>query len=228
MKRHSAIAAALAVFVLGTTARGGEAPRIQQDRWELHIQRFEAQDRLAPPAPGGVVFVGSSSIVRWDLSSAFPELEPAPINRGFGGSQMSDAARYVDRIVIPHRPRVIVLYEGDNDLTSPASPEQIAAEFDRFADAVHAALPGTRILVIAIKPSVQRWALIEKARAANALIRRRCDTELWLTFVDVETPMLGADGRPRPELYLEDGLHLSPEGYRIWNEALRPLLTGSR
>jgi lysophospholipase L1-like esterase len=226
MKRLRTGAAALAIaWLVGSGAAAGQAVG---DRWEPSIQRFEAQDEAASPVPGGVVFVGSSSIVRWDLVSAFPELEPAPINRGFGGSQMSDAARYVDRIVIPHRPRLIVLYEGDNDLTSPASPEQIAAEFDRFADAVHAALPGTRILVIAIKPSVQRWALIEKARAANALIRRRCDTELWLTFVDVETPMLGADGRPRPELYLEDGLHLSPEGYRIWNEALRPLLTGSR
>ena len=194
------------------------------DRWEAAIRKFEDQDRVSPPPQHGVVFVGSSSIVRWDLAKGFPELGASAINRGFGGSQMGDAARYANRIVIPYKPRIVVFYEGDNDLPTSDTPAQIAGQFTRFVADVHAALPDTRIIVIGVKPSLQRWALIEKARAVNALIRKECDAQSFLTYVDVERPMLGPDGKPRPELYVEDGLHMTPEGYRIWNTAVRPLV----
>jgi lysophospholipase L1-like esterase len=42
--------------------------------------------------------------------------------------------------------------------------------------------------------------------------------------VDVFTPMLGPDGKPRPELYVADGLHMTPAGYAIWKAAVTPAL----
>jgi lysophospholipase L1-like esterase len=195
------------------------------DRWETDIKKFEDADHASPPPKDGVVFVGSSSIVRWNLQQAFPELGAAAINRGFGGSVIADAVHYADRIVIPYRPRMIVLYSGDNDLVTTDTPEQIAAHYKDFLDKVHGSLPQARIVVISIKPSVQRWAAIDKARAANALIRTSCESQPWVTYLDVEAAMLGADGKPRPELYVQDGLHMTSEGYKIWTAALRPLLS---
>ncbi len=200
------------------------APAKAEDRWEPAIRTFEAQDKIGAPPQHGVVFVGSSSIVRWDVAKAFPELGASAINRGFGGSVMSDVVRYASRIVIPYRPRAVVLYEGDNDLVTTDTPADIAAQFTTFVDEVHGAVPEARIIVIGVKPSLQRWAQIDKGRAVNALMRKECEARPYLTYVDVERPMLGADGKPRPELYVADGLHMTPEGYRIWNAAIRPLV----
>jgi hypothetical protein len=100
------------------------------DRWEITIAAFEAEDKLAPPPKDAVVFIGSSSIRLWDLKKSFPDL--VALNRGFGGSQMSDAVKYARRIFTPYKPRLIVLYEGDNDLNAGKSPTQVAADFEEF------------------------------------------------------------------------------------------------
>ena len=191
-------------------------------RWEPAIAKFEAQERVNPSPPGGVVFFGSSTIVLWDLKKYFPEL-PA-INRGFGGSQMADARYYVGRAVMPLRPRVVVVYSGDNDLAAGKSPEDIAAEFRDLCRLIHSQLPETRIIVLGVKPSLARAHLLEKQRMVNRLLRTQCERDPRLRFVDTERLMLGADGTIRKELLAKDGLHLNEEGYRVWTEALRPLL----
>ncbi|MGH9203003.1 MAG: GDSL-type esterase/lipase family protein, partial [Vicinamibacterales bacterium] len=189
---------------------------------EKDIAAFEAADKVSPPPQGEIVFVGSSTIRRWDLASSFPDLKA--INRGFGGSEMADATRYVDRIVIPYSPRLVVVYSGDNDIGATTS-EQIAISFERFVRAVHARLPQTRIVVIGIKPSPLRWAQIDRMRMANAMIRAFCERDDRVAFVDVDQPMLGWDEKPRRELYVEDGLHLTPPGYQVLATLLRPFLT---
>jgi lysophospholipase L1-like esterase len=216
------IATIFVLFSAGLVARQAAAPAV--DKWEADIAKFEAQDRQTPPPQNGVVFVGSSSIVRWNLAQSFPELGANAINRGFGGSLMADAARYVDRIVIPYQPRLVVLYEGDNDLMTADTPEQINAQFTTFLDKVHAGVPDAKVVAIGVKPSVQRWAKLDRVRAINALMRAEASRRAYVTFVDVEKPMLTADGKARPELYVEDGLHMSPAGYEIWNAAVGPLL----
>jgi lysophospholipase L1-like esterase len=192
------------------------------DPWAETMAAFEKQDRETPPKPGGIVFVGSSSIMRWDLARYFPNVPV--INRGFGGSQIIDSANHVDVLVIRHRPRTIVFYAGDNDVAAGKSPEQVAADFKTFAAKVHAALPASRIAFIGIKPSILRWTLKEKMREANALIRTLCEDDDRLGFVDVDGAMLGWDETPRKDLYIEDGLHLTPKGYELWTVLVRPFL----
>jgi lysophospholipase L1-like esterase len=192
--------------------------------WEAAIRRFEEQDRKQPPPQGGVLFVGSSSIRLWDLAKSFPGLPV--LNRGFGGSQLADAVQFAPRIVLPHKPRVVVLYAGDNDIASGRTPEQVFEDYRRFVAVVHAGLPAARILFLAIKPSFARWRLVDRMRAANRLIQEHATTDPRLGFVDVHTPMLGADGQPRRELFQPDGLHLSAQGYELWASLLRPLLAG--
>ena len=193
------------------------------DRWESAIAAFEAEDEATPPPKNAVVFIGSSSIRLWDLKKSFPDL--VALNRGFGGSQMPDAVQYARRIVTPYRPRLIVLYEGDNDLNAGKSPTQVAADFDQFLKIVRAELPTTPLVVIGMKPSPSRWKIIEQQRETNRLLADRCATDGKARFLDVERPMLGSDGQPKPEIFRADKLHLNDEGYKIWNELLRPLLT---
>lgn len=198
------------------------AVRSYSSRWEDAVRRFEESDREQSPPAGGVLFIGSSSIRLWDVASSFPDLPV--INRGFGGSEVADAAQFADRIVIPYRPQTIVLYAGDNDISRDKPPVCVHTDFREFVSRVHTALPEARILFIAIKPSLARWKLIHRIRAANSLIRLDCERDPLLTYVDVEPSMLGDDGRPRRELFRDDGLHLNRAGYALWSDLVRPHL----
>jgi lysophospholipase L1-like esterase len=203
------------------TAEAAAAPA-GPERWEEAIQAFEQADRANPPAKGQIVFVGSSSARRWPLEESFPGLDV--LNRGFGGSQISDSLHYADRFLIPLEPRTIVFYAGDNDLAGGKSPQTVAQDYRAFAALIHDRLPQTKIVFIAIKPSIQRWNLVETMREANALIRAQIEADDRAVFVDVDAPMIGADGKPRPELFVEDGLHMTPEGYVLWASLVRPHL----
>jgi uncharacterized sulfatase len=191
-------------------------------RWEKEVQAIEHRDREKAPAPGGVVFAGSSSIRLWDLTKSFPDV-PA-INSGFGGSQIADVTHFAGRLVLKHKPRAVVFYAGDNDIAAGKSPAQVADDFRAFAAAVHRDLPKTKVLFLAVKPTPARWRLFDVQTRANALVESYCRGIEWLQFVDVVKPMLGADGKPRPELYALDGLHLNEQGYKVWAELLRPHL----
>jgi lysophospholipase L1-like esterase len=204
-----------------TSFYGADAPA-DPGRWEKAIAAFERADHGKSPPKQAVLFVGSSSIRLWDLARSFPDT--VMLNRGFGGSQLADAAHFVPRIVVPYEPRLVVLYSGDNDLAAGKTPDQVLADFRAFERAVHAGLPKTPILVLSIKPSLRRWALWERMQRANALIEACCRQDPRLRYLDVATPMLGQDGQPRPELFREDGLHLNDKGYALWASLLRPYL----
>ena len=192
-------------------------------QWEADIQRFEAADRTSPPAPGALVFVGSSSIRMWEtLQTDFPGLPV--LNRGFGGSELSDVVQFADRIVVPYKPRVVVVYAGDNDLAAGETPAQVFEDFRSLVAIVRQKVPEARIAFVAIKPSLARLNIMDKARETNALIRDYVRSDDMLAYVDVFTPMLDANGQPRRELFLEDGLHMNAKGYSIWRDLIAPVL----
>lgn len=192
--------------------------------WEKSIAAYEEKDRmLGAPPPGGIVFVGSSSIVKWTtLATDFPGLPV--INRGFGGSEIQDSTYYASRVIFPYKPRAVVFYAGDNDIAAGHTNEQVVGNFHTFARKVRAALPETRILFLAIKPSPSRWKSEERIVAANKAIAEWISTQTNMEFIDVHTPMLGPDGMPRPELYGPDKLHMTAEGYRLWTGIVAPFL----
>jgi lysophospholipase L1-like esterase len=212
-----------AVFVLALLAPLPSWAQPPSDRWEKYVAAYEAADLASPPPKGEIVFVGSSTMRRWDVASYFPDLKI--INRGIDGTELSDAVKYVDRLVLRHEPRLVVLYAGDNDISVGELSEQVAADFERFVRAVHARLPQTRILYVGVKPSLLRWVQIDRMRMVNQVIRTICQRDDRLGFVDLDGLMLGWDEKPRRELFVEDGLHLSPLGYQIWTSVLRPFLT---
>lgn len=176
------------------------------------FQKWDAQNAV-PQDP--VVFVGSSSIVRWSTADDFPGLPV--VNRGFGGSHISDVNKYIEETVLKYKPALVVFYAGNNDIGSGKSAAQVVADYRRFVDAVLTRKPDTQILFISIHPSIQRWARWPEMRDANAQIKKYSDEHPALHFVDIAPPMLGANGQPMPQLFVEDGLHLTPAGYAVWN-----------
>ena len=193
-------------------------------RWEPEILAFEATDKTNPPASHAVLFIGSSSIRYWtNIESAFPGHQV--FRRGFGGSELSDAVAFADRILVKYRPHMVLVYAGDNDIANGKSPQCVLAEFKTFARKIHAALPGTVIGYIAIKPSLARRTLIERMKNANELIRNYIrQNSQNMVFVDVFNPMLDSAGAPQPGLFAPDGLHLNEKGYKLWASMIMPVL----
>jgi lysophospholipase L1-like esterase len=189
-----------------------------EQRWKRELDAFAAADRQQMPPPGGVLFVGSSSIRFWTgLETAFAD-QPVVIKRGFGGSRLSESADLVHRLVLPYQPRLVVLYAGENDIHEGTSPSELLAHFKRFVQQVQGTLPATRVAYMAIKPSPSRLAFMAAMREANLLIQTHVLQHDNLDYIDVHTAMLDNDGRPRPELFVRDQLHLSAEGYGLWRQ----------
>ena len=206
---------------IGSSSQSGlEYAQARAMRWKESFEQFAAADRAHAPKPGGVLFVGSSSIRLWDsLEQDFRAL-PVVTKRGFGGSRLSDCSDHVARLVLPYKPRLVIVYAGDNDLAEGATPAEVLASFKRFVDGVHRDLPETRIAYLSIKPSPLRATLMEQARAANRLIETYSASVPNLDYIDIYSKMVDADGRPRPELFAADMLHLNRAGYALWRHEI--------
>ena len=200
-------------------------PMARRGLWERQISAFEQADRLNPPNAGVIVFTGSSSIRFW--STLADDMKPLDvINRGFGGSQIAQVNQYVSRIVLPYRPRAVVLYAGDNDLAIPwlKTPQQVLGDFKQFVDVIHANLPETWIYFVSIKPSLRRWASWQKIKRTNELIEQYSRTQPRVQFIDIDSAMLDPQGKPRAELFRKDGLHMNAQGYTLWTSIIKPVL----
>jgi lysophospholipase L1-like esterase len=212
------LALTLLVFSFGAAAKDSD-----HAKWNADIQAFEASDNIHPAPANAVLFIGSSSIRFWKtLAADFPRYRV--INRGFGGSDLDDATAFADRIVTPYHPAALVMYAGDNDLQDGDSPAQVRDDFAAFVGKVRQAQPELPIAFIAIKPSVARVALLPSILQANTLIRQWAMTQKNVAFLDVVPSMLNAQGQPRADLFIEDGLHMNAKGYALWVAQVKPWL----
>jgi lysophospholipase L1-like esterase len=198
-----------------------EAPDPDPARFAEAIETFEVWDTKNSFPENGILFVGSSSIRFWPTASAFPG-KPI-INRGFGGSEISDVIHYHARVVTPYAPSTIFLYVGDNDIAGGKSAAQVFDDYKEFIALVEAELPDTKVFFISIKPSVLRWDYWPTMQEANALVREYAARHPNLGFVDLASPLLGENGKPK-DVFIDDGLHLNEYGYQLWQEALGPYL----
>jgi lysophospholipase L1-like esterase len=192
------------------------------DKWEKDIVAFEEKDKASPPPQNEIVFVGSSTVRMWKTAEAFPDLKV--LNRGFGGSQISDSVKYADRIILPYKPRIVVVFAGGNDINVGKAPEQVAEDFKSLVGRIHAALPKTKVYYISLFPNVKRREQDAKCVKVNELIQAFLKTDERLGYIDTAKAMRAADGGPRPELLADDGLHMNPDGYKIWNEIVGAVL----
>ena len=192
-------------------------------KWEKEIAAFEAKDRANPPKPGGIVFVGSSSIRMWStLEQDFPK--HTVVNRGFGGSEIEDSVYFAERIIYPHAPRMIVMYAGGNDINGGKLPAKVADDFRAFVEKVRQKFPEVQVAYISIAGNPKRWAQVEKVKDANARIKEYCGKVPGLKFIDTYSAMLGPDGLPKPDIFRDDQLHMNAAGYQIWTGIVGPEL----
>jgi lysophospholipase L1-like esterase len=224
------MALCLPLTMPGATFAQGVAPpaakSVEQSpsaKWEKDIRAFEEADRKAPPPKGAILFIGASSTRRWTtLAEDFPEYKV--INRGFGGSQTADSVYYADRIVIPYKPRVIVLQTGGNDINAGKTAAQVLADFQAFVSKVRAELPDTRIAFTSLSPSPRRWEQAEEQKKANRLVQDYVRAGRNLDYIELWDQFLGPDGKPREDLFVEDRLHNNAGGYKIRAQVVRPHL----
>lgn len=192
-------------------------------RWEKEIAAFEAADRANPPAKGGIVFTGSSTIRGWKtLATDFPDHHV--INRGFGGSQIADATHFADRYIIPLAPRMIVLRSGMNDIHSGKSAQRVFEDYQDFVANVRAKLPNVEILFIGVAPAPVRWEQRHKDKQLNTLVEEYTKLTPGLRYVETYDTTVNPDGSPREELFVKDRLHFNAEGYKLLIERVRPAL----
>ncbi len=197
----------------------------QINAFENEIKAFEAKDSMNPPAAGQILLYGSSTIRFWEsCETDFKNKNLKVVNRGFGGSQTSDANLFFDRVVVPHKPKYIFFYEGDNDINAGKSVETAFGDTKTFIKKVKTQLPNTRIVFFAIKPSPSRIQHFNKQKEFNRRLWQYVQKEKGLYFIDTFTRMLGKDGKPDPQLFRADMLHMKPEGYVIWTKEVLKFL----
>ncbi len=226
MKRLSSTAIILLSILSPAVAQDGPrsyAEARDYSKWEKEVAAYEESDRKAAPPKDGILFIGSSTIRLWKtLAEDYPDLKV--INRGFGGTEIADSIHFADRLIFPHEPKQIFLRAGGNDIHNGRTPKQVARDFAEFVRVVHKRLPKTEILYISVSPAPSRWGETDKYRELNRLIREMALEMPRVGFVDTFDMVLRPDGSARPELFVKDRLHFSPEGYTLLRERVWPFL----
>jgi len=189
------------------------------------IQQFRKQDSVQTPPSNAILFVGSSSFTRWtDVQNYFPGY--TIINRGFGGSTLVDVLRYEEDVIFKYNPKQILIYCGENDFASSdtITPTTVFNRFKTLFSEIRTVYPKVPIAYISMKPSPSRWNLRDKFMTGNHLIEDYLKKQKNAQFISVWKPMLGSDGKPKKELFVEDNLHMNAQGYAIWQKIIQSTL----
>lgn len=191
---------------------------------EQEIQAFKKLDRIHPKPQNGILFIGSSSLRKWtNLEKTFAAYHA--INRGFGGSTLTDAIFYVDDLIGPYQPRQVVIYSGENDIAYKNVPaDTVLNRFKTLFTLIRQKLPLVPIAFISIKPSPSRAKFQQTIIESNKLIKKYLRGQPKTAFIDIYDLMLNQKKQMRPELYVEDQLHMNEKGYEIWTKAIKPYL----
>lgn len=199
--------------------------RAEVTNWQAFVE-YRSKDH--PPKSGAVICIGSSQMGNW--KSVAEDLAPLTVyNFGIGGSKMKDAAeQFVDHLVVPFKPRAVILYEGSNDIAAGVTPEEFLKQFKELHKKLHQALPETRLYVLGIVPSpgkrFEKWDSIQRA---NENLKSECAGKPLLTYLDTTSPLLGADGQPKMDCFLPKNIHLNATGYKVWTSVIAPIVVSA-
>ena len=173
-----------------------------------------------PPKPGSIICIGSSHMQYWN--SVNDDLSPLTVyNYGVGGSHMNHAADlFVDHLVIPFKPRAVILNEGSNDIRAGIKPDKILANFRNFHSKLHSALPKTRLYVIGVVPNPNK-KIAKDLLKTNELLSKECTAHnSYMTFIDVTWKLV----KPDKNLFKPGDIHMTPTGYKVWKSAIAPII----
>lgn len=205
------------LFAVGVRAQSLEA------RFEKQVQSYEAADKASPPPTNPILLVGDSQFFRWKtLQEDLPDF--TIINRGIDSFQFSDILTFFDRLVLPYKPRMIVLHVGGNDVHNGKTAEHVLNDFKAFVAKVRAVQPKIPIAFSSITPGPGRWDEADRRKQTNKLIKDYIATQKNLHFIDLWDAMLTSDGKPREELWVADRIHPNHDGYLVRVKTMRPML----
>lgn len=195
-------------------------------KWEKNIAAFEAADKESPPAKGSLLFVGSSTIVRWKTLAE--DFAGVPVlNRGFGGNQIKDSTYYAERMIFPYAPKAIFLRAGGNDINAGWPAEEVFNDFKTFVAKMRERLPNVPIYYIGLSPTVKRLKQVDEGNKLNDLIAAWAKEQTGVTYIDTRAMTLDQEGKVRPDLFVEDMLHFNEAGYKLLAAALKPFVTSA-
>jgi lysophospholipase L1-like esterase len=188
------------------------------------VQTFKNYDNMYKPPVHPILFVGSSSIRKWDnLQLDFGKYNV--LNRGVGGTVINDIVFYLNDLIFAYEPRQIVLYVGENDVVNEGNTaDTIVNRTIKLYSLIRAKMPSVPLVYIAMKPSPSREKFVQKVIDANNKIKAYLSKEKNTAFVDIFPLMLNKEGKMRPELFVSDMLHMNADGYAIWKNAVKPYL----
>ena len=189
------------------------------------VQAFKKQDSISFPAAGQILFIGSSSFTKWkDINEYCPGKKI--LNRAFGGSTIADLIQYRYDVLFPYNPRQIVMYCGENDFASSdtVTVEMVVQRFKTFYKFIRDKYPSIPFAYVSMKPSPSRMHLVKKFEAANGMIASYLKGFKNTAYIDIFSNMLLPNGRPKPEIYVSDSLHMNALGYAIWQKAFKKYL----
>jgi len=189
------------------------------------IQNFKTVDQQSAPPKNAILLVGSSSFTKWqDVSDYFPG--KTIINRGFGGSKLTDLNYYSEDLLKPYQPKQIIIYCGENDFTDDAQlkADVVVDRFKTFYKKIREKFPNIEVDFVSIKYSPSRENLWPQMREANKKIAKFMKKEKNAEFIDITKTMNDANGNVRKDLFVEDMLHMTPEGYRLWTKVMNPYM----
>jgi len=193
------------------------------NRFLGEVEKLVSTDYQFSPDKKLALFTGSSSIRMWnDIQDYFPEYNV--VNNGFGGSHFSDLIYFYNKLIIPHNPYILFIYEGDNDIASKKKPRAIAKEAKFLLSKIRRDLPNTQVVLISPKPSIARWELRKEYEALNKKLKKLARKTDKVEFADVWTAMLDEQGNVRRDVFLDDNLHMNKKGYDIWAKVLSDFL----
>lgn len=214
----------ITVITLSAVFCGGTSYAQQKGRYDNDVKSILAYEKMYQVPSHPIVFVGSSSIRKWDdLQEVFGNYKV--INRGIGGAVIDDIAYYADQLIFHYQPRQIVLYIGDNDVTrAEETADTIVNKTVALYKQIRAKMPDIPLIYISIKPSPSREKYRDKIETANKALQQFFAGQPNVRFIDVYPLMLAKDGSFRRELFQPDMTHMVPQGYHIWEKALKQYL----
>ena len=189
------------------------------------IQKFKQLDSAIAPQKGAILFIGSSSFTMWkNVQADFPGYKIT--NRGFGGSTLLDQLRYFKDVVVPYKPKQILIYCGENDLAASdtVTGDEVARRFQKLFMMIRRKFPKVQVTYISMKPSPSRQFLLSKMIRGNELIKKFLAAKKRTSYVDVYKEMIDDEGKPRTDIFLDDNLHMNKDGYAIWKRLIAPYL----
>lgn len=216
--------------------------RVKLDRLERYALDYESGEIKT----GKILLYGDSAFTRWQEKWGNIPVESllldqngqqAVVNHGIGGGTMEELLYYYPRLVLPWKPKALVIEAFCNDRDANYSPSEIIYLMARLLEYARRQLPGTRFYLCDARPLSAYvgelvWMVLKNHLTEfNELLGIYCAQHPDCTLIrHGDCPALFEEGfagdydHPRKDLFIEDKVHYNPEGYAIYTEFFRQKL----